>query len=41
LHIAIIIIVGIGAIWLSNNMWVFEKKIAIENYEEYLIDTEW
>lgn len=40
-HIAIIIVVGIGAFWLSNNMWIFEKKIAVENYGEYLIGTEW
>lgn len=36
-----LVIIGIGGYWLSQNMWVFEKQVAIENYEEKLNGTTW
>jgi len=40
-HVVVLIILGIGGYWLSQNMWVFEKQIPVEQYEEFLIGTEW
>jgi len=40
-YIIILIILGIGAYWLSQNMWIFEKKILVDDYDEFLKDTEW
>jgi hypothetical protein len=41
LFIFILVIIGVGGYWLSQNTWVFEKQIAVEDYEEFLADTEW
>jgi len=40
-HIIFVIIIGIVVYWFSQNMWVFEKKVVVENYYEFLSDTEW
>jgi len=40
-HIVVLIILGIGGYWLSQNMWVFEKQIPVEVYEEFLNGTKW
>ena len=40
-HIVVLIILGIGGYWLSQNMWVFEKQIPVEEYEEFLVGTQW
>lgn len=36
-HIVVLIILGIGGYWLSQNMWVFEKSIPVEKYNENII----
>lgn len=38
-HIAIIIVIGIGAFWLTHNMWIFEKKIKQSEYPQMIIGT--
>ncbi|MCP4181170.1 MAG: hypothetical protein GY756_25685 [bacterium] len=40
-HILVLIIVALGGYWLTQNMWVFEKKIAVEDYQSFLSDTVW
>ena len=40
-HIVTLIILGIGGSWLTQNMWVFGKRITVVEYENYLEDTQW
>jgi len=40
-HIVVLIILSIGGYWLFQNMWVFEERIPIEEYEEFIENTKW
>ena len=36
-HVVVLIILGIGGYWVSQNIWVFEKQIPVEEYEKHLL----
>jgi len=36
-HIVILIILGIGAYWVSQNMWIAYKPFSISNYSEVIV----
>lgn len=36
-QVVLLIIMGIGGFWLSQNMWVFEKKIPKEEFKQKII----
>lgn len=40
-QVLVLIILGIGGYWLSQNLWVFENKIESDNYVEFLSNTKW
>ena len=32
-HVVVLIILGIGGYWLSQNMWVFEKQADLKTFD--------
>lgn len=40
-QVVLLIIMGIGGFWLSQNMWIVQKKIKLNDYEQSLIDSKW
>jgi len=40
-HIVLLLVVGVGGYLMSQNMWVFEKEVAVEDFQMNIENTIW